>query len=40
MPLVVSLIMIVPLVVGVQWINRVIRAATPVLIEEPVQVPA
>jgi len=35
-PLIVGLIMIVPLVVGAQWINRMIRSETPVLVEEPV----
>ena len=35
-PLIVGVIMVVPLVFGAQWINRVVREATPVLIEEPV----
>jgi MFS family permease len=35
-PLIVGVIMVVPLVFGAQWINRVVREATPVLIEEPI----
>jgi hypothetical protein len=35
-PLIVGFVMIVPLVIGAQWINRVIRSETPALIEEPV----
>ena len=35
MPLIVGLAMIVPLVFSTQWINRVVREATPLLTEEP-----